>query len=358
MVNNIKQFKNKVTAFLSWWVAELIGMVPVTVSNFFNPEKKLAQIMFAKKQTIITFPRNDDEETKTFDLTFPEVLDSSEFKIFLSKQMDLSVIVLLSEDLILERQITLPKAAKNNLKKIVTLQLPRLLPMKEQDIYFDCQSIDAVDKDLITVNLSMIKRSLGDEILSAINQSGLRAKSIKGLVKRGEGSTYTFLNLVKKHKLQEGRITAGLVTGLIFLSLFFIGLYYVKLSDREAFLGEQITHLSQEVKQIEALSEEIQNFDQQQALYKSKIEYLRLDEVLSSLAVLLPDDSWVFDFAMNGDRLTIAGKTTNSSLLVEKIDSSPYFKNVINSSTRISNTPGNISRERFSISFDLIERAR
>lgn len=353
MGNNIKKIRKKMEAFLSWWTDELIGVVPPAIKNIFTHSEETAQVFFSAKQTIITLPTEKLEVRNTFDLAFPEILDTEEFKKFLSEEINHPVSIILSENLILERKITLPKAAKNNFRNIIKLQLPRLLPMAEQDIHFDCLSTEKDGQDVITVSVAMIKRQLSQKIVSIFTDSGHRVKIIKGLSRAGERISFTFLNLSKKYKVLESRMIAGLVMGFLLLTILFTSIHYAQLSKREVFLAKKMSELSQKARGIEGLSNEIQKFDRQQELYQSKIEHLRFDEILSSLTELLPDDSWIFDFAMNGNRLTISGKTSNASLLVEKIDNSPLFRNVTNSSTRISNPSGNASRERFSISFEL-----
>jgi len=358
MGDKIQQIRKNLAAFLSWWADELLGIAPVALRDVLFPDEKTVQVFFREQQTEIVLPADGPEERKTFDLSVPEILEAPEFKKILSKEVNHPVTILLSEDLILERQINLPKAAKNSFRNIVRLQLSRLLPMAEQDIHFDCLSAEQDGQETIAVSLAMIKRSLSKHIISVFTGAGHRIKAIKGISGSDKSLTFTFLNLGKKYKDLESGLVAGLVAGFLVLTTLFTGIHYFQLSEREEFLNGKMNELSQDARAIEALSSEIQNFDRQQSLYQSKIEHLRLDEILSNLTDLLPDDSWVFEFAKNGDRLTITGKTSNASLLVEKIDNSPLFRNVTNSSTRINNPSGNAARERFSISFELEERGQ
>lgn len=351
MGDTIKQIRKNVNAFLTWWGEELVGMVPGALKNIFLPDEEMTQVTFGKEQTEIV---SAEDTKKIFDFSFPKILEASEFRDYMLSEVVHPVTIILSPDLILERSIDLPKAAKNNFRNIVKLQLPRLLPMAQQDIYFDCLSFEKGEQ--IDVSVAMIKRVLSDHIISVFSGAGLKIKMIRGLSEKG--GFFNFINLGKKYKVRERQFITGLIAGLLALTLLFTTIHSFRLSDREAFLSAKMSELSKNARSIEALSIEIQNFDQQQDLYQSKIEYLGLDEILSNLTELLPDDSWVFDFTKNGNRLTVTGKTSNASLLIEKIDNSPLFSNVTNSSTRISNPSGNTVRERFSISFELEEGAR
>ena len=353
MGDRIKHIKKYMEDFLCWWADELMGILPASVRKIFIPHEKSVEIFFNIKRTIVTLPTETSEIKRTLDLPFPQILETSEFKNILLKEVNHPVTIILSEDLILERPIILPKAAKNNFRNIVKLQLPRLLPMAEQDIHFDCLIIEESEQSDLTISVAMIARHLSEKITAIITATGHRVNAIKGLSSTEKNPLFTFLNLGKKHKALESRMIAGLVVGLLALTILFTTVHYSQLSKREAFLSQKMKELSQDVRGIEALSNEIQNFDQQQELYQSKLAHLRLDEVLSNLTKLMPDDSWIFDFTMAGNRLTISGKTSNASLLVEKIDNSPLFSNVTNSSSRISNSSANAARERFSISFEL-----
>lgn len=356
MGNKTKKIKESMESFLIWWAEELASMIPKSLSRLFTRREKTARIFFSEKQTTISLPTDSAEKEKICNIPFPDILEAPEFKTLLTEEVHHPVTITLSDKLILERQITLPKAAKNNFRNIVKLQLPRLLPMAEPDILFDCQAME--EEDMITVSVAMITRQTSQKIGAVIIGAGLRIKTIKGLSHHKKEQPFTFLNLSKKYKLVESRITTGLLAGLLLLSILFTGLHYAQLSKREAFLAGKMTELSQGARGIEALSSEIQSFNRQQGLYQSKIDHIRLDQILSALTDLLPDDSWIFDFALNGNRLTISGKTSNASLLVEKIDNNPLFTNVTNSSSRIGNAVNNQARERFSISFELMEKSQ
>lgn len=354
MGDKLHHIKQNIKAFLLWWMGELAGIIPSALKGVLFPAEKTVRIIFRKNQTKISFVEEDTVKTKTFSVSFPEILQNKTFRNFLSEELGQPVTIILSPELTLQRQIILPKAAKNSFENIVKLQLPSLLPMAEENIHYGCLKAEDEGDEMITISIAMIKKSLSQQITEIFSGAGLKVKAITGLSAMDQSRSFTFLNLGQKYKNIESQLVAGLVVScFILISLFMAGTYY-HLTAREEFLSAKMKALSKEAQSIEALSGEIQNFEQQQALYQSKIDHLRLDEILATLTELLPDDSWVFDFAQNGNRLSLTGKTANASLLAEKIDSNSLFKNVTISSTRIEKRGSNTARERFVISFELV----
>lgn len=350
MGHKVTEIRKNISDFLTWWGTELDGLLPVQVKHFFHTEGKSVQVTFGALGTEVFLPTEEGNRRKSFEFPFPDILDQEDFLQCLREEILYPVSIHLSDELTLQRMVELPRAAKGNLHNIIRLQIPRLLPMKVEDIYFDISSRE--QKDHVAATLAMIPRQRVERILEVFSAAGCRVGGVKAGA-NGIKAGFTFLNIAKQHKEKEHRLVSWLTASLTLLSVLLLSLYYVQLSAREEFLLEKRNSLSQDARAIEALSREIQKFDQQQTLYQGKIDRLRLDEILSTFTDLLPDDSWIFDFALNGDRITVTGKTSNASQLVEKIDSSPLFENVTNSSTRIASGRNGEMQERFSISFVL-----
>ncbi|MDZ7808874.1 MAG: PilN domain-containing protein [Arhodomonas sp.] len=49
---------------------------------------------------------------------------------------------------------------------------------------------------------------------------------------------------------------------------------------------------------------------------------------MEELAGVLPDDTWIWSFQLDGDRLVIRGRTPSASGLIGRIESSPRFRSV------------------------------
>src|SRR5262249_19780012 len=47
--------------------------------------------------------------------------------------------------------------------------------------------------------------------------------------------------------------------------------------------------------------------------------------VLAAVARLLPDDTWLYEFEMNGDEVRLHGFSSEAASLIALFDSSPYF---------------------------------
>jgi general secretion pathway protein L len=98
-------------------------------------------------------------------------------------------------------------------------------------------------------------------------------------------------------------------------------------------------------KQIENLTREVQ------FLAEQKKQNPVLVTVLQDLSKLLPDDTWLYQFELNGAEISIQGESTASSAIIGLIESAPSFKNAQFRSPVTQNRQTNA--ERFNISAEV-----
>ncbi|MFQ5953721.1 MAG: PilN domain-containing protein, partial [Kiloniellales bacterium] len=76
--------------------------------------------------------------------------------------------------------------------------------------------------------------------------------------------------------------------------------------------------------------------------------------ILDALSRLLPDDTWLMQIGIAGDKVTLEGRTSSSATLVGLIEASPVFGEVTYLSPVTRERGG--AFERFNFSVKLAER--
>ena len=343
-------------SFWTWWVGELVGMVPDRVKSALFPDEKIARLFLSQDQLELHFVDGDGTEEKitharsaNLQQDLGEVLDQAERKGFSGGSLEVE----LSPDRVLSRLIRLPETARNNFRQIISLQFDRYFPLSEDKVLFDCVAGPGKDKKEVRGQVALIRKALAEELVQGLDARNITLKKMYASAGQEEAKAeqrFTFLDHSGFVKPDERKPVFALAVCLCLLLPACLGIYYYKLSARETWLREQAVELSREVKGIEKISAKIVAEQQQRRLYQEKIEEVRLSEILTILTRAVPEDSWITELNKSGDRLTISGKTPNASQLAAGLDRDGFFKRVSNSSTVIQ--PGENS-ERFTLSLEL-----
>ena len=81
---------------------------------------------------------------------------------------------------------------------------------------------------------------------------------------------------------------------------------------------------------------------------KQKRSLLTVTELLNEVTQILPDDTWVLQFARRGDRMTVSGYSVKPSALIALLEESEMLSQVSFSSPVMADP--RVGRERFNIS--------
>jgi len=182
-----------------------------------------------------------------------------------------------------------------------------------------------------------------------------------GLALRGLGKTWSKLNLLPL-ELRRKKSKGGLVFTFILLSLIVIlGMTNLSarfIQERRLLnrLEQRISQLKKEVSVIEKRQREAEEIIKKLKFFESLEQRSPTElEVLKELTTILPEDAWLTNFSLEGNRLMIHGFASSAASLIPLLDDSPLFQNVQFASPI---TKGRESSERFKIKLELeIERS-
>ncbi|WP_235491952.1 PilN domain-containing protein [Paracidovorax avenae] len=260
----------------------------------------------------------------------------------------------LPEDLVLRRALALPPMTATDVAHASSLEARSISPFPAGDLAWGhCAHwlpAGNVRVDLVLVSRRQIAQYMADRtdvLAGAEPEVWVRAADGDPIVLEGYGE-----GLRKAHAMRWRRTGLALL-GTIGLLLLLIAVT-PSLQLRERALeaaqsyGEVAQRVAPVVQQREALMQSAEKLNQLSELVSSRIEPLK---VLDRLTQLLPDDTALQSFRLQGAKVTIVGMTANASALMQILGNEAGFKEVRapSAATRM----GNSGKESFAIEFML-----
>lgn len=338
---------------ICWWVDEIAQLLPEKLKLWLSSKEPTVRISLYPDYTqlIIFEPITNLFKTLRFDTPIASLKSHHQFVAKISRSVSGPVILELSPELILERDLELPEAAKNDYNEIISLQAERYLPMAQQDMHLATYLQPSnVQTNRISLKLAIVKKSLLEPLHSLLESNGAWVSNIKGNPATANHPPYQFADFSERHKNQQRKrffSMIGITLGLVCLV---VASGYYQLTEREAYLRDTISSMSQKAKKIQVIENSINAAKADLRFYQQKISQIDTTDVLLRLTELLPTDSWVYEYNQSGDSYIISGKTTNASRLVQLLDQDPLFSKVTNSSS-LSDQSDDRDLERFTLSF-------
>jgi Tfp pilus assembly protein PilN len=201
-------------------------------------------------------------------------------------------------------------------------------------ILFNLADKDPSLKELLKVRLT---RPVGfmDETDVRLNQERPQEVSSAAL-----GGLLSFLwnkaggvNLLTRGKRTRVRTPFWLTIPLLLVLGVLIGFYWiipVQMETRRlALIDKQISQTKGEVKKVENLKKEIEALNRERNIINDFKNARQMSiAFLKELTVILPKDSWLTRVRISENQINIEGYAPSATLLVPKLEASPFFKKV------------------------------
>lgn len=227
----------------------------------------------------------------------------------------------------LVREIRLPAAASENLGQVLRYEMDRHTPFSADAVYYGYRVLGQAPDNSIRVQLAVVLRERLDQWLDRLHLRGVypglvvadQAPQIDLAPAKGRGP-----------RGRGGSLVQGILLGAVVLAL--IGVLVLPLwflRDTAIQLLRERGQVRNVAMQAEALREQRDALEHQtNYLVARKLEHPSVLRILEELTAILPDNTWVRDLQMRGDRIVIQGLSASASGLIERIESSPLFGEV------------------------------
>ena len=228
---------------------------------------------------------------------------------------------------VLERELVLPAAAMENLQQVIGFELDRITPFQADQVYFDQEPVAGASSEggQLRIRVVLVPRNRVLPWLEALQKAGL---PIDRMVPPQAPPSLNLLPRELRAGPDVGRLAlavapaAGLV--LLLVAVLAVPLWQaretvVDLQQEESRLRRQAGGV---IKLREALARKMEELGKIREYWKSVPPPL---EVLQVLTQLLPDDTYLQQLDIRGDKLTIRGLSGQASALIGLLEASPVF---------------------------------
>lgn len=358
------QIQSSLGDVVRWWLGELIQLVPESVRRqFVGQRTRLVLLVDAPGDNLLEETDQHARRVGRIDLHAPagharRILAA----IPRAKRNGGSEVVLrFPAQRALRTPVSLPLAAEKNLPEVVGFEFERLVPFSRADVYY-AYRIVVRDKQaqMIRLELVVLPRSEVAKLGQTMEALGLRVAGLEIAEGGGErGVTSIPLDDRKVDRAMGGerKIFLGLAAAASVLGLLCLAVPYWRTSAAVESLTAQMADARQHAEAAASLQKQIDaKRHEQQFLTDRKRAMPTATELLATLTRLIPDDAYLTEFSITGDRLRLVGAANSATALLTLVDQSPAFRGAAFQSPIVQDT--RLNRERFDITARIAQRGR
>lgn len=360
--NDLAQLGEKARTFFRWWSGQLVACLPEEWQRATRFERARWVIETTDTDAFVHIPpssENREESTQHFELQVESERKAATLALLKHRDPDTAELVLrLPGKKVLCKTIKLPLAAEENLRTVLGFELDQHTPFTAEQAYYDFHVMERdAATQRIAIRLIVVPRPALDKAVADLNDLGVSPDRVDVAVVE-PGAEVPPFNLLPAEQ-RRGRATnlhgvnfaLAAVAGLLLIGVIALPLW------RKA---EQVSALEAEIelakkdattatslkKQIESLVHESEFLADQKARAPTVVA------VLNDLSKLLQDDTWLYQFELNGGKISIQGESPASSAVLKLVDASKSFRKAEMGSPITQNRQTNA--ERFNLSAEVV----
>ena len=355
-------------AALAWWLRELAGMLPAglrpnvdsarsnLVLTFSETQVRLDERQGQGWQTIGHAERGSDTGNARNDTA-----DNLGRSIGLARLRSSPVAIRLERKYFLRQSLELPIATANNLRELFSFEMDRFTPFKATEVYSDFRIVGAnPERQRITVDLAVITRHSAEQALSFARAIGLEPVFLGMETAPGDGeAAFNFLPAKPDAPRQILRRMLVGVLAISFMALLGAALYLPILQKQNtlARMETSLAELRVQAKAADNLKTQLeQTLERSQVVVEQRRQRPTATELLEEISDVLPDDTWISRFRLNGDELELAGYSARPSALIGLLEETSSLTSVhFNGALKPDPRQG---RDAFNLSASIVPRGQ
>jgi general secretion pathway protein L len=345
--------------FFRWWQRELSFLVPEKLKQLVSDKQGFIVVSPQGGQLVLTYIQDGQIEPLATldrgarDLTFQSLCEKDE------RLAKARVILRLTGQDAIQKELGLPVAAKENLYQVVAYELDRYTPFKAEQVYFAVKPLDGVNEPgQIRVMLILTAREILDGLYDDVKAMGFSPlfADYEGSANNLDGLNYTYNLLPERLRQKTAKGPQIIHTALITLTcLLLIAVIVMPVwfeYQTVNALQLKTDALEKDAKKVKALQKDIDAvIDETRQLIKENSATPEVIVMLNTLSSLIKDDTWLSYLQYSEGHLQIQGESPAASTMIAVLEESELFSNARFASPV---TQDSISKlERFQITVDV-----
>ena len=314
--------------FWRWWSGELIELLPDNLQKAIAQRRQKLYVEVDSDKFLLSLG-NRAAQREVMRLAL-DAADAEDENIPRDVQQ---TILLLPEDKVLARRITLPGAAEENLREVLGFEMDLHTPFEASEVYYDYTVVGRdSNRQQVTVDLVYAPRAAVDELVVGASNIGIKTDVVT--CRRRDNANLQPVNLLPQEQRRTRRIDVkslnlALTALLAVLLVAAITIPLAKKNRAIETLEAQVQAAAAEARQGAELRQDLEKMaEASQFLVEKKASDVMVVEIIDEVSRILPDHTWIARLDLKETELQIQGQSSASSSLIKIIESSPWFENV------------------------------
>lgn len=354
--------KTPLPGFFAWWGTQLLGCLPARWRTVLA-ERSESLVLDLRSDEIIVWRERGEamSEYARIRRDLPPEAQTAEFQRLRTAIDDpmVQTVFCIPAERVLTRTLSLPVAAEENLRQVLSFEMDRQTPFKADQVYFDSRVLghDPSGRNA-QVELVLIPRGQLDQELAALPAAAADLDGVDSWRSMpGGGRRHTNL-LPPERRARRRNLRLPINLGLAALALILLVMVMDESLTNRAIAVEsmraEVEKANTEAKQVAALRKTLaDSISGANFLTERKRKGPLMVALIDDLSKRLPDDTYLERLQIENKQVQLQGQAREAAKLIALLGASPCLGNP-GFQGQVQPDP-RTSKERFQINADLKE---
>jgi general secretion pathway protein L len=317
----------RLRSFWRWWYGELFELLPENMQKAISQRQQKLYVEVDDDKLLMSLGnRVAQREVLRLPVDTP---DAEEADIPREVQQ---TILLLPDDQVLTKRISLPAAAEENLREVLGFEMDLHTPFEASEVYYDYTVVGRDStRQKLTVDLVYAPRDAVETLVQGATSLSLKTDVVT--CRRRDNNNLQPVNLLPQEmrrtkRLDVKNLNLALTALLAVLLVTAITIPIVQKNRAITEVEAQVQAAAAEAREGAALRRDLEKMAAaSQFLVEKKASDVMIVELVDEVSRILPDHTWIARLDLSGTELQIQGQSSASSSLISIVESSPWFEN-------------------------------
>jgi len=319
--------------FLRWWGQELVDLVPRRVRARLTRTGEIVEVVVDEHTLAVLRHRGGDTEEVATIATDADPDPTAQACVRAAcSRRGATVVLRLGEELSLRRTVTLPSVAGHDRSRMLTFQVDRLTPYAAEEVYLGHRAErSAASPKHMDVTMVVVPRQEVDAARAKAERLGVVPTTVCV-----DGDPPMFIPLDNQGNRLTGargrverRMTTLLAAVSMALLIAIVALPQVQMERQVEILRLAVDSAREEAREVIALRDQVAAHEEQRKLlFEQHNQRPLAATILLAVTRAVPDDAWLSDLRLDGEKLRLSGFARDVSRLLARLEASPFFANV------------------------------
>ena len=317
----------RLRSFWRWWSGELFELLPENVQKAITQRQQKLYVEVDGDKLLMSLGNHvAQREVLRLPVDTPDVEDAD-----IPREVQ-QTILLLPEDRVLARRVSLPAATEENLSEVLGFEMDLHTPFEASEVYYDYTIVGRDNaRQKLTVDLVYAPKDAVTKLVEGATSLGLKTDIVT--CRRRDNNNLQPVNLLPQELRRTRRIDVRSVNLAltVLLALLLVATITIPIVQKNRAIAAVEAHVqvaAAEAREGAELRRDLEKMAAaSQFLVSKKESDLMAVELIDEVSRILPDHTWVARLDLSGTTLQIQGQSSSSASLIAIIESSPYFEN-------------------------------